>query len=113
MSYKAGAPVHFKLTARNDGPSPAILAFRNGQRFDITVLAPPGGDPVWQWSAGMGFIQVLGTLELKAGESKSFDATWDQRDGKGQQVPAGPYKANGWLTASNLRNLATVEFDIR
>ncbi|MDA8219688.1 MAG: BsuPI-related putative proteinase inhibitor [Dehalococcoidales bacterium] len=109
--YAPGDSVKFTVTVRNDGSAPAALQFNSGQRFDIVVLDTRGNE-VWKWSDGMFFTMALGTLELQPGESKSFDATWDQKDGKGNQVSAGHYVAQGWITAQGLNAQGTAEFAI-
>ncbi|MHB1416094.1 MAG: BsuPI-related putative proteinase inhibitor [Chloroflexota bacterium] len=109
--YAPGDPVKFTVTVKNDGSAPAALQFNSGQRFDIVVLDAQGNE-VWKWSNGMMFTMALGTLELQPGESKSFDATWDQKDGKGAQVGAGHYMAQGWITAQGLNAQGAADFAI-
>lgn len=110
--YVAGQPVRFTFTASNRGSAPLTFHFRSGQRFDIAV-ADAQGAQVWQWSHDRLFTQVLGTLTLEAGESTSFEATWDQRDTRGALVPPGRYRASAWLATADESGRARVEFDIR
>ena len=57
------------LLVLNRSPQPVSLTFRNAQRYDI-VVQDAKGDPVWRWSAGRMFAQVMGeeTLQPTRGE---------------------------------------------
>ncbi len=52
------------------------------------------GERLWQWSAGRMFTQALETLDLKAGESVEYGASW-------QGARPGEYTVRAVLKSSN------------
>ncbi len=88
--YSPGEPVEIALTLVNRASEGITFQFNTGQMYDFIVLSEDRS--VWQWSHGRAFTQALTTLALKPNESKLFREHWDQRDAKGQQVPAGKYE---------------------
>lgn len=84
-----------KLTARmtlwNTLPSPATLAFRSSQEFDL-VLKDEAGAEVYRWSAGKAFAQLVHELRI-SGEKNwvvPIPAT----------IPNGRYTAEAVLTTT-------------
>jgi hypothetical protein len=94
--YPEGQKVKIDLIITNTTSETQEYTFSSGQQFDVWVSS--GGKEVWRWSHGCGFIMMFTHLSLQPGESKTFSATWDQRDEQKKQVPAGSYTVSGQLT---------------
>jgi hypothetical protein len=107
-SYPPGQAVRLILSVRNGGATPATLRFSSGQRCDFAVL-DDRGRRLWQWSDDRMFTQSLGSMTLQPGETRSFEATWDQRTNQGAPVLPGQYHASGWLTTVGPRQMAGAE----
>jgi len=60
--------VRYRLTNRGEDVS---LMFRSGQEFDVILEGANG--PVWKWSEGQMFIQVLQSRTLSEGGSTEFE----------------------------------------
>lgn len=86
-----GEPIDLVLEIRNGGATPLALEFATARTHDFAVQDPEGRE-VWRWSHGRLFAQALTSLELAAGETRRFAATWDQRDASGHLVGAGRYR---------------------
>lgn len=80
------------VSVSNVSDSPVTLTF-GGQEFDLAVFRDRV--LVWRWSQGVAFPAVVTTLTLQPGESKTYTATWDQKDLLGQPVAAGDYALVG------------------
>ena len=99
----------FTLTVTNDGDDPVELSFRSGQRFDFVVEriddtdggrtdgedGEEDGEVVWRYSDGRMFTQALGRESLEPGESRTYEATWED-------PTAGEYEVRGTVTAENV-----------
>ena len=73
---KAGQPLAVKITATNTTKESQTLRFGSGQSFDV-LITDDEGQPIWSWGANKRFTMALRSVELKPGESKTFDATWN------------------------------------
>lgn len=93
VSYVPGEPVEAALVLRYEGESPARVQFTSGQRFDLLVRR--GGALVWRWSDDKAFAQVIQDVTLRAGETLTFRATWDQQDLQGRRAAPGDYEIVG------------------
>lgn len=89
----------FTLRVCNPGDQTARRGFGDAQRFDFEVY-DGGQDPVWRWSEGRMFAQVIGGETWKPGECREdWSATWQGTDGDGDPVAPGNYQVVGVLTA--------------
>jgi hypothetical protein len=88
--FAAGESVGLVLAVRNTGDLPRRLEFPTARTHDFAV-ADAGGSEVWRWSRGRRFAQALTQIELGPGESRRFEAAWDQRDAAGAAAPPGSY----------------------
>ena len=124
--YGPGEPVRITLTVRNSGRQPLVLSFASAQRFDITATAqsaPPPGRPrraapaapaaVWNWSHGQMFAQMLGTMELRPGQTQTWTARWDQRNNQGRPFPRGRCVLHARLTNVGGTNYSAPPVTIR
>ncbi len=100
----AGESVTFTLTATAPSTGGRTLTFPTAQTYDFFVVSDsplPPGDPipqdkiVWKWSAGRVFAQVVRTVELRPGESRTYTETWTARDAGGN-----PLKGRFWVIGS-------------
>src|SRR5690606_25380716 len=89
-----GDSVRFALMVSNASGSPEVLEFTSAQRMDF-VVETMDGEPVWQWSAGNAFAQVMGSDTLSAGGSRAYEVTWSPGGRRGRHI------AIGRVTSSN------------
>ena len=89
--FGAGASIGLVLVARNANAAPLRLEFPTAQTHDFAVTGDAGNE-LWRWSRGRRFAQVLTQIELAPGESRRFEAAWDQRDASGAPAPPGRYR---------------------
>jgi len=82
QAYEPGEPVRLELRLENPFPEAAELFFPSGQRYDFVVRNEQGQE-VWRWSADKAFTMVIGTEQLKPGESRVREQTWDQKASEG------------------------------
>lgn len=109
--YRLGEPITITLSVTNRGGMPAPLTFTTSQRYDLT--ASRSGRELWRWSHGRAFAQVIQNINVRPGETISFEETWDQTDKDGDQVPPGSYKIVGWLTAEGREQTTRSSVEIR
>jgi hypothetical protein len=107
---RPGEKLTLRLTVQNHGPREERLLFRTGQQFDFTVMR--GREVVWRWSHGRAFTMALEQITLKPGESRTFEAVWEQKDNAGKDVPEGDYRVTGIITARPEIRAAPVEVRI-
>lgn len=63
--------MEMKVTIKNDSKQDIFIEFTSGQKFDFQLL-DADKNVLWTWSANKLFIQVLKTMEIKAGETITF-----------------------------------------
>ena len=95
--YAPGQPIQVRLTATNTSKRNVYLRFTSGQRFDFSVYPIGKGDAVYTWSASRMFLQALGSLSLRPGQSQKFEASIGDEMG---QLPSGKYRLLARLTNS-------------
>ncbi len=71
--YAPGQPIQVRLTAINTAKKGAYLRFTSGQRFDFSVYRQGNNETVYTWSASRMFVQSLGSLWLKPGQSQHYN----------------------------------------
>ncbi|HOJ21882.1 MAG TPA: BsuPI-related putative proteinase inhibitor [Armatimonadota bacterium] len=94
---RPGEKFELRLTVTNNGQREERLLFRSGQKFDFTVTRDQ--KVVWRWSHGRAFTMALEQITLKPGESRTFEAVWEQKDNAGKEVPEGEYLVTSVITA--------------
>jgi hypothetical protein len=81
----------------NHGQSSVTLKFSSSQRFDFFIYDISGKE-VWRWSHGMGFLQAIGYVHLKPGQSVTYTQDCKFEDKKNAKpMPAGRYTLKGIL----------------
>jgi hypothetical protein len=93
--YALLEPLVMALTVTNVKGKNLTLTFPTAQRYDFIVRK--GKLVVWRWSEGMMFAQAIGRKTLKAGESISYEITWDQTGLENMKPPLGTYSVQGVL----------------
>lgn len=102
--YHRGEQVHITFTKCNVTSRSITLNYVSGRRFEITALQ--NGREVWSWSGTgeRGSDRAGGTERLRPGECRTYRATWDLRDRRGNYVERGTYAIRAENTAVQLRN---------
>ena len=88
----ADEEVVLRLTVENTGDGPVSLSFSDGQRAEFVAERADDHEEVWRWSDDRTFAMALGNEELRPGETRNFEATWEPPEG-------GEYVVRGWLVA--------------
>lgn len=78
-------------TVTNTSTTSKSLTFNTGKQYDLKVYNASGA-VVYTWSANKYFIQVIGTMTLAAGESKTFQIH------NVTNLPTGSYAYRAFLT---------------
>ncbi len=94
--YDIGQQVQFTYAIRNRSDKPIIYTFPNSKHFDLWIER--GGKEIYRLSTGKMYAQMITTLTLQPGETKSFQVTWNQKDNDGETVGPGVYTAYAQLT---------------
>jgi len=88
-TYAPGEAVTFTFTVKNNNQTPVTAVFPTSQEYDFIVTQ--NGQTVWQWSFGQAFAQVVTQMDVAAGQTLTFQATWNQTNAAGQAVAVGQY----------------------
>jgi hypothetical protein len=108
--YTPGQPIQVRMTATNTSRRGAYLQFTSGQRFDFSVYPQGKNEAVYTWSAARMFIQALGSLWLKPGQSQNFEAAVGDEMG---ELKPGKYRLVAQLANAPRRIVAApVNFEI-
>lgn len=95
--YSVGQPIQVRLRATNVHNRGAYLQFTSGQRFDLRVFRKGTSESVYTWSASRMFIQSLGSLWLRPGQSQTFEDSIGDEMG---QLQPGKYRLEANLSNS-------------
>ncbi len=110
--YQLGEDVRIALTVTNRSRQDFTATFPSAWQADFAVY-DRAGKAHWRWSAGRMFAQALTTLTLKPGESRTYQAIWEQLDQRGERVKAGKYSLKGALLYRSAVNSARQPLIIR
>lgn len=110
QTYIPGQSVHLALTLTNPKDTDLTLSFRSSHQYDFMIKRRD--QEVWRWSHGRMFAQVLTQLVLAPHETRTFRATWDQKDRDGKQVPSDSYEVLGLLLTEDRTYTATTSMHI-
>jgi hypothetical protein len=95
--FSQGENITFELSITNGSDSPKSLTLASPQTYEF-IVAPTGEtQPIWHWSFGKGFPAVIVELSFAAGETKTWQEIWDQKDDLGNAVVVGNYVAQGFM----------------
>ena len=110
QTYIPSQPVLLTLSLTNPNDTDLTLSFRSSHQYDFLIERKD--QEVWRWSDGRMFAQVLTQLVLAPHETRTFHATWDQKDRDGKQVPSDSYEVLGLLLAEDRTYTATTSMHI-
>ncbi|SET29760.1 Intracellular proteinase inhibitor [Natronincola peptidivorans] len=86
------ASVVFDFELTNISDEKREIMFSSGQQFEIEIINEKE-EKVYTYSHDKFFTMALIMKTLEAGESISWQDTWDLQDNEGNLVPAGEYQA--------------------
>lgn len=107
--YTTSEPIQVTLKATNIQEKDAYLKFSSGQRFDFKLFKVGEKESVYVWSANKMFAMMTGTLKLKLGERKIYNAQIGAEMG---QLRPGTYRLEAHLTNSSQVRALPIEFTI-
>ena len=96
--YAMREPIVMTLEVTNVTGRTVHLTFPSAQRYDFIVKK--GKETIWQWSGDRMFAQVLGRYDLAAGDTVTYEYTWDQTKADGTKPGLGAYTLEGILMIS-------------
>jgi hypothetical protein len=98
-----GDPVALSLRVRNPTDAPMTLTWPSAQRYDFVI--EDHGRPVWVWSKGRAFAQVLIDHILSPHGEAIFREVW-------RTASPGHYRAQGILMSLPPRTSEWAEFEV-
>ncbi|MHB8947280.1 MAG: BsuPI-related putative proteinase inhibitor, partial [Bacillota bacterium] len=113
-TYAPGEVVNLSFSVKNNNNIAVTVLFPTTQMNDFAVTQ--NGADVWTWSAGQQFNPNATSMTLAAGQTLTFQASWNQTNAAGQAVAVGQYAAKAsFLGKINNQNLAdqSVQFTIQ
>jgi hypothetical protein len=90
--------IRLDISVQNISPAPVRLQFPTSQRYDFLIFGEKG-EPLYRWSEGKAFLQVINEVELEAGGRLSFTAYWDGKRKNGKKAEKGKYLVKVIITA--------------
>jgi hypothetical protein len=105
-TFQPGETVGITMKVTNVSGS-AVTVTSGGQQYDVVVRRR--GALVWQWSHDKGFAQVMRSVEMAAGTTRTYQASWDQRDLQGRPVEGGAYEIFCTLMAAQRSGPPNIE----
>ncbi|MBM3471071.1 MAG: hypothetical protein FJX73_09825 [Armatimonadetes bacterium] len=106
-AYAPGATVQVTLRVTNLAALPAVLTASSAQEYDF--FARQRSALIWQWSHDRAFAQVVREMTLAPGQTRTYTASWDQRDLQGRRVEAGAYEVSAVFLGAQRQGPASVE----
>ncbi|MEH7383542.1 BsuPI-related putative proteinase inhibitor [Bacillus sp. JJ1533] len=102
LSIKTGEnEAIFTISLKNTSDDSVKVTIPGGQKYEI-VVTDSKGEEVYRYSIDKMFIQSIEVMELKPGEEKVWEEPWDYTSNDGARLSPGEYKANIFLTASEV-----------
>lgn len=102
LSVKTGDnEATFTISLKNTSDHSVKVTIPSGQKYEI-VVTDANGEEVYRYSIDKMFIQSIEEIELKPGEEKVWEEPWEYTSNDGSRLAAGEYKANVFLTASEV-----------
>ncbi len=101
--YGIGDDIRLELRIKNVTTNTRTYRSTSTQRYDFRA---EGTGVSWRWASGRVFGQTVTDVTIRPGETVTHTATWNQRDDRGAQVPAGRFDTRGMLvgTASHVQS---------
>jgi len=95
-TYAAGQPVLLTFKVANTTKKPITYDFASGQQASFSITDAKG-NPVWDSTASRALFRGITHLTLAPGESKTYQAVWNERENLGRPVPPGVYTVTARL----------------
>lgn len=95
--YSAGSPIKLTMTVKNVSKAAVRLHFASGQMYDFLIRKGTDREapPIWQWSSGQVFAQMLQDQKLEPGKVRMYAATCSPSP---DSLRPGTYTVTGVLT---------------
>jgi hypothetical protein len=90
---KAGEVLDLVIEVKNTSDTLQTLRFTSGKRFDFQAFKPGETEPIWTWSAGRMFTQMLRDQLIEPGATATFKAKWPA-------PPQGKFSIRAKITAN-------------
>ena len=100
-SFVMGEPIRFDLEVLNRTSRTVSLQFPDGQMYDVYVFPADSPQILWRWGADKAFPQVVTELSFPPDSSKAWLLDWNAALADGTQLPAGNYRARGYLVSTD------------
>ncbi|MEH7235515.1 BsuPI-related putative proteinase inhibitor [Bacillus sp. JJ1562] len=102
LSIKTGEnEATFTISLKNTSNNSVKVTIPGGQKYEI-VVTDANGKEVYRYSIDKMFIQSIEEMELNPGEEKVWTEPWNYTSNDGTRLAPGEYKANIFLTASEV-----------
>lgn len=95
-AYGLGETVRLTFAVRNPCNQAITYTFSSSKQYDLWVKR--GETEIYRLSKGRFYTTAITHLELRPGETKTFDIEWDQKDNQGKSVGPGIYEVYAQLT---------------
>ncbi len=109
---QAGEDVKISMSVTNTTEEDQTVNFGSGQTFDV-IVSNQDGQPVWTWGANKRFTMALRDVPFKAGETKTFEATWNGEAFPDFKMTPGTYSVQAVLTSNPRIYAAPVKIEIK
>lgn len=105
-TYILGEPIAIKISATNRGTTTLVFDWPTSCVFDFAVTDLQGNE-VFRLSRNVVCAQVLTQVKVEPGETRTYDARWNQIDNAGGSVGPGEYNLIAWLVGRRSENVVT------
>ena len=100
-AYLLGGKILFQYVISNNSRQALTYNFSSAKQCDVWVAR--GEQEVFRLSANKAYAQVLTSLTLKPGDTRTFCAEWNQKDSSNKQVGPGSYTIYAQLTPTGAK----------
>ena len=97
--YGKDEPIKISLASKNTSGQDKVVSFGSSQTFDVSIRNEEGKE-IWSWGANKRFMQALRDVTYKAGETKTFDASWNGRPFPDYTITPGTYTIQAVLMSN-------------
>ncbi|MCI3921268.1 BsuPI-related putative proteinase inhibitor [Paenibacillus sp. TRM 82003] len=86
--------VDFRVTVTNVSDERRTLVFGSSQTLELVIVDEAAEAIVYRMSEHYSFLAVIQDRTVPAGESLTFEESWDMTNDDGERVPGGEYRAS-------------------
>lgn len=105
-SYSLGTTVTVRINGTNRGTKSLVFDWPTSCVFDFEVTDSQGNE-VFGFAKNVACAQVLTQLKIEPGETRSYNASWNQISNVGSNVGPGEYHLTAWLVGQRSENMVT------